>query len=715
MSSATLETAVQFVRGVGPERARLLANLNLHTVEDLLLNLPRHVLDFSDVRSVDELEDGVLQTVAGRVVDVDVRRLSHGRTLSAVLLECVGGHVRGLWFNQKWVLKAFQPNAHVLFSGKPKRRDGRWEFSHPQTKWLEEDVAQPHGGVLACYGLTDGLKMHEMRRIMRETVEQFASTVPEKLPAAFLEAHGLPPIGQALSQLHLPQSMDEYNAGRRRIVFDDLFEFQLALALRRRYWKQHDQAAQMPTTAKIDARIRRLFPFSFTDGQDQAVREISQDLASGCAMHRLLQADVGAGKTAVALYAMLVAIAAGYQAVLMAPTEVLATQHWATIEQTLSQSRVERLLLRGQLSARERERALNDVREGQAQLIVGTQAIIQKDVEFSKLGLVVIDEQHKFGVEQRARFTSGAMSPHVLVMTATPIPRSLCLTQFGDLDITTISELPPGRQRVVTSRVVGAGARNRAWGFLRKQLRAGRQAYVICPRVESTTSSPATDSDEMATDDLEAAFDSAETESVPLASAVDVFEELSAGELGDFRVGLVHGQMDRGQKTQSMEAFDSGEIQVLVSTTVVEVGIDVPNATLMVVLQAERFGLSQLHQLRGRIARGSFQGYCFLFSDTDSAEGNRRLHALESTSDGFKIAEVDFEIRGPGDVLGTKQHGQLPLKVAHVIRDREVLDEARSIGFELVHSGMFDEPQFAPLKVHVLERFGRLMNLSQSG
>ncbi len=700
MTDDPFETPVQYVSGVGPRRARLLSKLGLRTVRDLLWYLPRDILDLTDVRAASSLEEGTLQSVRGVVVDIDGRTLSRGRSLSAVLLDCQGEYVRGVWFNQTWPLHRFHAGETVLFSGKPKRHGGRWEINHPQVQWIGEDDQQAGGGVQTRYGLTEGLKMHEMRRIVLAAVEAYADLVPDYLPQRFREQQQLPVLAQAIKQLHLPAEVDQYEAGRHRLVFDDLLEFQLGLAMRRRVWKLTEPAPRLPTTAKIDSRIRRLFPFRFTDGQNHAVDEITADLSSGRAMHRLLQADVGAGKTAVAVYAMLVAVAAGYQTVLMAPTEILASQHWATVEEALAHSRVDRLLLTGNLTPQQRKQALDDIRSGNVQLIVGTQAVIQKDVKFSRLGFVVIDEQHKFGVLQRAHFSTGDLSPHVLVMTATPIPRSLCLTQFGDLDITTVSDLPPGRQRVVTSRVPGEPAtpgeqaRRRVWDFLRKQIRTGRQAYVVCPRIEGGDH---------------------ETADKPSASAEQVFRQLSSAELKDFRVGLVHGQLDRRLKADAMESFRAGETQVLVSTTVVEVGVDVPNATLMVIYQAERFGLSQLHQLRGRISRGKFQGYCFLFSDADAPEAASRLAALERTSDGFKIAEVDFELRGPGDVLGTRQHGDLPLKVADLIRDRDVLLEARKAAFHLVETGEFDSPQFAPLKIRVLERFGQLMELPKTG
>ncbi|MEX1098049.1 MAG: ATP-dependent DNA helicase RecG [Planctomycetales bacterium] len=748
MTDDPLDTPVQFVPGVGPQRAELLAKLELCTAGDLLRLLPRDVLDLTDVRAARDLEPGAVQTVRGKVVDRDARTISNNRTLTAVLIDCGDDYVRGVWFNQPWMLRKFDDGQTVVLSGKPKRQQGRWEFAHPNVQWLDDDslaegdpdassvqAAEAGGRILPRYGLTEGLRMHEMRRIVRGAVEKFLDAIPERLPATFREKHELPGIREAIRGLHLPHSIAQYEAGRRRLVFDDLLEFQLGLAMRRRAWKRDERAPELPTTAKIDARIRRLFPFRFTAGQDRAVAEIAADLASGRAMHRLLQADVGAGKTAVALYAMLVAVAAGWQTVLMAPTEVLARQHWQTIEQALAHSRVKRLLLTGRLTPAQRRDALESIREGRVELVVGTQAVIQEDVLFDRLGLAVIDEQHKFGVRQRSRFArsvdsgqwtvdseagafsdlstahcppSTPLSPHVLVMTATPIPRSLCLTRFGDLDVTTIDELPPGRQKVVTSRVAGPRGRAKAWDFLRKQLRAGRQAFIVTPHVGDQAAGPRPRGSSPEQEILDSEPD------LGLA-ATEVFDELRAGELREFRVGLVHGRMDRDERARVMDAFRAGDVQALVATTVIEVGVDVPNATLMAVYHAGRFGLSQLHQLRGRIARGRHQGYCFLFTDAETEEGDRRLAAFEATTDGFEIAEADFQIRGPGDVLGVRQHGDLPLEVADLVRDEKVLKEAREAAFDLVAGGEFDGAEYAPLKIRVLERFGTLMELPKSG
>jgi ATP-dependent DNA helicase RecG len=726
-----LQTPVQFVRGVGPARGKLLEKLDIRVAIDLLYNAPRDVLDLSNVLQPDELEAGEQQSVCGVVVDTESRRTKNGKAMSAVLIRCGRAFVRGVWFNQPWVLKKFRPDDVVLFSGKPKRRSGRWEFSNPHTQWLEVDDPSGEDGlpvaVVPRYGLTDGLKMYEISRCVKAAVEDYVHLVPELLSAECLEAWELPGIREAITKLHLPQSMDEYNAAYRRLVFQDLVEFQLAIAMRRRVWWSGVPAPKMPCTAKIDSRIRRLFPFQMTAGQDQAIDDIVADLNAGRPMHRLLQADVGSGKTAIAMYGILVAIANGYQAALMTPTELLATQHWQTIDKALAHSRVKRLLLTGNLTTGQRKNALEEIRSGEAQLIIGTQALIQKGVEFANLGLVVIDEQHKFGVGQRASFSTGTQAPHVLVMTATPIPRSLCLTQFGDLDLTTMSDMPPGRQPVKTFRVFNANTRKRAWKFVRERLQEGRQVYVVCPRVgESEEDDPQL---QLSFDDEApqpsgtgaSATGSSSAAAVPpaqeelIGSAEELFTDLQQDDLKGFSVGLVHGRMSAQAKADAMEAFRSGETQALVSTTVIEVGVDVSNASVMVIQQAERFGLSQLHQLRGRIGRGRHQGFCFLFSDASATDVVKRLSAMEKHTDGFKIAEVDFDLRGPGDILGSRQHGALPLRFGHLIKDRELVEETRQAAVELVKSGQFDDSLLAPLKTAVLDRFAELMDLPRSG
>ncbi len=690
-SAERLETPVQFVRGVGPPRAELLKNLNIITARDLLFHVPNGVNDFSDIRPVPKLEADLEQSVHGFVVDRDVRQLTKGRTLVGILLDCDGHYVRGVWFNQPWMFKKFRDNDHLIFSGKPQRKAGRWEFNGPRVHTLApDDDIENSVGVLPRYSLTDGIKMDSMRRMVRAAVEGFAELVPDPLPESFRIYHQLPDLPTALKWMHLPETVKQWEAGRYRILLDDLLEFQLGLALRRRTFGRTLNAPPIEVSAKVDARIRRLFTFRFTEGQDRSIREIVADLQQPHPMHRLLQADVGAGKTAVAVYAMLSAIAAGYQAALMAPTEVLATQHWETFDELLAESRVQRCLLLGGLPAAKRRELLDGISSGSMNLVIGTQAVIQDSVRFRNLSLVVIDEQHRFGVRQRARFTTADSSPHILVMTATPIPRSLCLTQFGDLDISTINELPPGRQKVITARIMDQPEQVRMWQFVRQQIEKGRQAYVVCPRVE-----------EQSDDDG--------------ASAESAFRHLSRSELAGLRVDLLHGRMEREQRHDVMDRFRNHETDVLVSTTVIEVGVNVPNATIMVIQQADRFGLAQLHQLRGRICRGSFQGYCFLLSTSESAEAIERLTALEKSSDGFALAEKDAELRGPGDILGLRQSGAMPLRVADPVRDLSVLQVARRMAQDLVDDGRFDRPEFRDLRTIVLARFANLLDLPQTG
>ena len=702
-----LQTPVQFVPGVGPDRAQLLTRIGIETAYDLLMHVPFSVNDFTDLRPAHKLEKDVEQSVHGRVVDTELRRLSGGRTLVGILLDCNGHFVRGSWFNQPWMLKKFRDHDHVIFSGKPQRKSGRWEFGNPRVHWLEQDDTDDDVegaiGVLPRYRLTDGIKMDAMRKMTKAAVERFADLVADPLPEYFRSHFRLPALPEALRQLHAPESREEFDTARHRLILDDLLEFQLGLALRRRFWGTQAVAPALDVSARIDARIRRLFEFRFTKGQDTVVREIVNDLRQTRPMHRLLQADVGAGKTAIAVYAILAAVAAGHQAVLMAPTEVLATQHWQTFEELLAQSRVRRGLLIGGLSAPHRRELLADIRSGHCQLLIGTQAVIQDSVRFNSLAVAVIDEQHRFGVRQRAAFatslktstepekaTSPILQPHVLVMTATPIPRSLCLTRFGDLDISTIKELPPGRQKVVTSRIDSDAQQHKAWAFVRKQVASGRQAYVVCPRVEGQTEA----------DD---------------AAAETVFRTLQKTQLSDLKLGLLHGRMDRDERRRIMDQFRFHELDVLVSTTVIEVGVNVPNATIMVIQQADRFGLAQLHQLRGRICRGSYQGYCFLFAGEVTPEANDRLQAMEESSDGFQLAEKDAELRGPGDVLGTRQSGDLPLRVADPVRDMKTLREARQMAFDLVRTGDFDTAEFATLKHLVVQRFSNILNLPHTG
>lgn len=686
-----LATPLQFLKGIGPQRAELLAKLGLRTARDLLFFFPRDYQDMSELRPIERLTEGQLCAVCGVVEEVDLRNTGVGRSILGVLVRQGTQYLRAIWFNQPYLREKFVAGQRLVVAGDPKSQGFRWEMVHPQVTWLADDEEPPAGRILPVYSLTEGLGQPQMRRLMQGAVEQVADAVDEVFPEAFLAAHRLAPIQMALTQLHLPPDRAALERARRRFIYQELFVMQLALAWRRWRLCHSRRAPQLPTDARIDARIFRLFPFELTSGQKQAIAEIAHDMGLSYPMNRLLLGEVGSGKTVVAEYALLLAVANGHQAVLMAPTEVLARQHARTIAKALAASRVRIALLTGGLPAALRRETLAAIAEGTIDVVIGTHAILGDDVRFAKLGLVVIDEQHKFGVRQRAMLRrQGDADPHYLVMTATPIPRTVSMTLFGDLDVSTIREAPPGRQPVHTYYVENH-RRAKWWEFVRGKLREGRQAFVVAPLVE-------------------------ESENFATANAEELFESLSNGELEAFRVDLLHGRQSPEEKDDALERFRAGQTQVLVSTLVIEVGVDVPNATVMTIEGAERFGLAQLHQLRGRVCRGVHPGYVSLFAQTESAEVRERLEAFCKTTDGFEIAELDFKSRGPGDLLGARQHGLPPFRIANLVRDTEVLQEARSDAQAL----MLADPElqaeaWAKLRRMVLVRYGSSMDLGDVG
>ena len=691
-STERLFQPVQFLKGVGPYRAELFARLGLRTACDLLFYFPRDYQDLTDRREIHELQEDIVQTVLGTVEDIELHTARSGRTVLGVLIRGEqGGVLRALWFNQPFMREKFSLGRRVALSGKPRYRGMMWELVHPQVAVLADDEQPPPGRILPVYPLTEGLQQWHVRRAVRAALDACLDCLEEVFPEGFLDAHHLWPLRRALPQIHFPDDHASLAAARRRLVYQELFILQTALAVRR--YRQHDQrqAIPLPVDERIDARIRKLFPFPLTPGQETAVREIAADLARAVPMNRLLQGDVGSGKTVVALYAILAAVAHRCQAVLMAPTEVLARQHEQTIERLLANSQVRRASLRGGLPAAERAERLRQIAAGEIDLVVGTQAIIQEDVQFARLALVVIDEQHKFGVRQRARLKQAGPDPHYLVMSATPIPRTLTMTLFGDLDVSTMRDLPPGRQKVRTY-LAGADRRARWWEFFRKKLQEGRQGYVVTPLVD-------------------------ESDHTPGESVENTYERLTNGELAEFRVGLIHGRMRPEEKDAVMNRFRQGELQVLVTTAVIEVGVDVPNATIMTIESGQRFGLAQLHQLRGRITRGRYPGHCCVFADEDpSPEALARLKAFVSTTDGFELAEADFRLRGPGDLLGTQQHGLPPLRIADLLRDAEILEEARRDAQTLTAADPgLARPEHARLRRMMLARYGRVLELGDVG
>ncbi|MGL4594333.1 MAG: ATP-dependent DNA helicase RecG [Thermoguttaceae bacterium] len=695
-----LRAPVTFLRGVGPERAELLHRLGIHWAFELLFYFPRDYQDMTDRRSVDKLEEGKkIQTISGVIEEWSSRETRNGKMLTLVVdgsrPDGGGGYVKALWFNMPYIQYEFAKGRRLLLTGKPKFDYPFWIMSHPTITYLmdEEDEGN-FPPFLPIYPLTDGLKQHNLRRILRELVTTHAPFLEEVFPSEFLKQNRLLPISKAIAAIHFPKSQEELSEARRRFIYQEFFVLQLGLAIRRLQHQTHFKSTPIEGDATINARIRSRFPFVLTKGQEQAISDICADMRRPIPMNRLLQGDVGSGKTVVALYAMLLCVARGHQAVFMAPTEILARQHLRTFQRLLEGSQVHIAPVFGGQKANERASIFQAISTGDAKIIVGTQAIIHNDIPFHKLGLVVIDEQHKFGVMQRAALkSSDRFDPHYLVMTATPIPRSVTMTLFGDLDLSVMHELPPGRQKVKTY-LADSEQRTQWWDFVARKIRQEKwQGYVVVPLVE-------------------------ESDNFDAKSLQEVHAHLSTGPLRDFRLGTLHGRMSSDEKERVMFDFRTGAIDVLIATTVIEVGVDVPNANLLTIENGERFGLSQLHQLRGRIGRGKNPGFCTVFYQADATKEDtqKRLKAFAGTTNGFKLAEKDLSLRGSGDLFGTQQHGMPPFRIADIVRDVEILNEARKNASEMVQidPGLaLDE--HAKLRRQMLARYGHVLDLGDVG
>ena len=653
-----LDTPVQYVKGVGPARAGQLAALGIETVEDLLLYFPRRFDLRRQTQPIASLKgDEPGATVAGEVVAVEENRFSR-RPWFGCQLDDGTGWVLVKWFHGGYLRDKIVEGLQIAVSGKVSVYREHLQFVNPawQTLWREEaDLSRDE--LLPVYPAGGQLTSSIIGRIAQKVVPLAEELIPEILPRDSLSKRALMPRGKAVAAMHRPEDRDEWKSARRRVAYEECLLMQLGIALTR--MKSVSRPAHaLPRTEEIDRRIRARFPFDLTKAQDRAVEEIVADLARERPMNRLLQGDVGSGKTVVALYAALLAVANRRQAAIMAPTEILAAQHYRKVQQYLAGSRVRTALLVGGQSKAERQQTLDALAQGRTDIIVGTHALLTEGVRFARLALAVVDEQHKFGVRQRSGIRGKGYAPHYLVMTATPIPRTLAMTVFGDLDVSTIDELPPGRGRTTTRRV-GEDELDDVLDFVRERLADGQQAYFICPLV---TPSPA----------------------LELKAAEQAYEELAEGALREFNVGLVHGQMPAARKESVMRAFRAGDVQALVASVVVEVGVDVPAANVMVVLHAERFGLAQLHQLRGRIGRGERDATCILVAAPGNPVAQRRLEVLTETQDGFRIAEEVLRLRGPGEIFGTRQHGLPELKVADLAEDFELLRLARRDAFALV-------------------------------
>ncbi len=688
-----LSDSVQYLKGVGPKRAWLLERLGVVTIGDALQFFPRKYVDRGNLVPLAQVVAGRDQAVRGRIIDMRAPRW--GDRLEA-MIEDSTGTLRIIWFHARFLAKALQTGAEYLFYGRVGEYKRTLQMQHPRFERIPEGGDAAGDRILVEYPITEGIQQASLERLTEEALGIGLPLAKETLPEAMRRRLHLVDLPEALRMIHRPQSMADVAEARRRLVFGEFFLMELAVALRRRSALASHNAPPVPVDEKVDGRIRKRFPFTFTAAQDKAIAEIRADLARDRPMTRLLQGDVGCGKTAVALYAALAAVAQGYQAAIMAPTEILATQHHHNVEKYLVGSRVRWALLVGGLAAAERKKVLRRIRSGEADIIIGTHALIQQDVAFARLGLVVVDEQHKFGVLQRAEVKwqpaadNPDLQPHYLVMTATPIPRTLALTVFGDLDVSTIDQMPPGRTPVETW-AVQPKERRKAYDFVRGQLAAGRQAFVVYPLVE-------------------------ENDALDLRAATEEAARLATDVFPDVEVGLLHGRMSAEDKDAVMDRFRRGEVKVLVSTLVIEVGVDVPNATVMMIEHAERFGLAQLHQLRGRIGRGAAKSTCLLLGEPQTEEAQRRIQVMCETTDGFRIAEEDLRLRGPGEFFGTRQHGVPELVLGNVVEDYDLLRLARNEAFAwITEDPALARPESKPIRRALVKRFKDTIRLIEVG
>ncbi|HIJ88744.1 MAG TPA: ATP-dependent DNA helicase RecG [Desulfuromonadales bacterium] len=702
-----LGIGIQFIKGVGPKLAALLEKKDIRTVEDALYLLPLRYEDRRQLLTIASLRPGQSAVFSGKVLSAEATRTKSGRSVFEVLVQDDSGSIVCKWFsaNAVWMKRTWKIGRTGVFTGEVRQFGYQREVHHPDVEWLSEGEdltallsADPanFGRIVPVYPLTEGIHQKTMRRVMREVVAGYLANIENIVPQELCPT-GFPALRDALVQVHAPPpeaDLDDLNNGatlaHQALAFDEFFFWELGLARKRRGVTLEEGIA-FKVSHRYTKELVRILPFELTAAQRRVLAEIKTDMMVPQPMHRLVQGDVGSGKTLVALMAALIAVENDFQVAIMAPTEILAEQHWHTIHRWCRHMGIEVILLTGSLKGKAKKDALERIAAGLASIVIGTHAVIQGKVEFARLGLGIIDEQHRFGVLQRGILKKKGTNPDILVMTATPIPRTLALTLFGDLDLSVIDEMPPGRLPIET-RIFFESRRSQLYDMMRTQIRLGRQVFVIYPLVE-------------------------ESEKTDLKAAAIMAGHLQSDIFPDLHIGLLHGRLSPVEKETVMAAFIAKEFHILVATTVIEVGIDVPNATMMVIEHAERFGLSQLHQLRGRVGRGSEKSYCILMSSGKMSEdGEKRLRVMESTGDGFRIAEADLEIRGAGDFLGTRQAGMPDFRVASILRDGSLLERARSAAFSLLEGDPeLVCPVHVPLHDELLRRWGTRLELATIG
>lgn len=636
---------LQYIKGVGPKRNQDLQKLGVQNIFDLLWYVPRAYFNRSNLSAISDLSPDTTVNLQVRVLSTGHNRTGRGFHIFKALLEDDTGIITAVWFNQPFLSNIIKSGQEILVTGKVDSRYRELQLHVSAYEILDGELSEFN--VVPVYPLSGSLNQKSLRKIMQFVLQNCLPDYPEILTPAIKEKFGLTDIHTAIHNIHFPQSAESYLQARKRLAFEELLLFQLSLEKYHTQGQLVENCAVHQDKTDLYTELQHKLPFTLTHDQEKVLQEIFADMESPRVMNRLLQGDVGAGKTVVAALAMAKAVASGYQAALMAPTEILAQQHYLALQEYFADSEVVLACLTGGTPLPERRMILQAARSGEINILLGTHALIQEQVEFNNLGLVIIDEQHRFGVRQRALLSQKGENPDVLVMTATPIPRTLALTAYGDLDLSVIHELPPGRKPVKT-RYLPRSARHQAYEFTRQLIKQGEQAYVVCPLVE-------------------------ESEKQDLQAAITLYEELSHSIYAEFTVGLIYGRMKADEKDLIMQRFKSGQVQVLVSTTVIEVGVDVANASVIIIEHAERFGLSQLHQLRGRVGRGSHQSYCIMLADARTEEAKRRLKAMEKSNDGFELANEDLAIRGPGDFWGVRQHGLQELKIASLVKDIDLI------------------------------------------
>lgn len=647
--------SIQYVKGVGPKRAAQLKKLNINTVEDLLYYIPREYDDRTKFKTIDQCLNGEKVSIKVQICGYPSRS-NPRKNLSIIRIPVRDKTSNAIlvWFNQDYIMNKLSIGDIITVNGKVSFYGNQIQIVNPV---FEKGNNEKVGKIIPIYSLTDKLTNNEMIKIMKNAIISHVNDIPEKLPADLRKELSLMPIKDAIINIHFPKSRENYIQARRRLAFEELLILQLGLFLIKSRTKELYKGITFPKIEDVYDFIDNL-PFKLTNAQKRVFKEVESDMEKDEQMNRLMQGDVGSGKTIVAVLAMFKAWKAGYQSVLMAPTEILAIQHYESISNFFSGYDINCKLLVGGLSNKKKEEVLNELKEGKIDILIGTHAVIQDKVEFNRLGLAITDEQHRFGVKQRAVLSHKGNNPDILVMTATPIPRTLGLILYGDLDISIIDELPPGRKEIETY-AVGMNMTDRVNNFVKKQISEGRQAYIVCPLIE-------------------------ESDTLDVKSAEELYNSLEKEVFKEFKVGLLHGKMKPSDKEEVMEKFADNEVEVLISTTVIEVGVNVPNANIMVIYNAERFGLAQLHQLRGRVGRGEYQSYCILINGSNSKVSRERMRILQKSTDGFYISEKDLELRGPGDFLGTRQHGLPELKIANIFSDMDILKLAQEKAEEIL-------------------------------